>query len=294
MSAPDRHRLNLSAGIASVSVALFLVSLKLWAVLSTGALSIAASLADSALDLLASTAGLIGILYAARPPDEDHSFGHTSVEDLVALGQAMLVTGSALVIGWNAVTRLAEPRPLNSETVGLFVMGVSIAVTIALVLWQNHVARRTGSRIVAADQLHYLTDLLPNIGAIAALVASARYGVLWLDPVVALLACAVLLLGARRIGFSAWNALMDRRADPALVARIEGIVTSYPGVKGHHDLRTRTAGARVFIQVHVELDGSQTLNEAHEISAGLKRELLAEVPNADVIIHKDVAVATIN
>jgi ferrous-iron efflux pump FieF len=287
MTDSNDHRLNLWAGIASVSVAVFLVGLKLWAVLETGSLSVAASLADSALDLLASSAGFVGILYAARPPDEDHSFGHNSVEDLVALGQALLVTGSALAIGWHALGRFAEPRPLAAEGAGIAVMGVSIVLTIALVLWQQHVARRTGSKIVAADRLHYMTDLLPTLGAIVALWAASRFGILWLDPVIALVACAILLAGARHIGLDAWHALMDRSADPDLVARVERLVRAQPGVEGFHDLRTRRSGTRVFVQVHIELDGAQSLDSAHAISAGLKRSILAEVPGADVIIHMD-------
>ncbi|MFO1144613.1 MAG: cation diffusion facilitator family transporter [Amaricoccus sp.] len=283
------QRLNVSAGIASVSTALFLVGLKAWAVAATGALSVAASLADSLLDLLASSAGLAGILYAAKPPDEDHSFGHTSAEDLVALGQALLVAASAGLIGWQAVHRLVEPRALESERLGLAVMVVAIAVTLALVLWQDRVARRTGSRIVAADRLHYLADLIPNFGAIVALVAFSRFGIGWVDPVVALLACLVLLFGARRIGFGAWNSLMDRAADPALLAEVGRIVSEYPGVLGYHDLKTRTAGSRVFVQVHLELDGDQSLRAAHGIAAGVRRALLDALPNADVIIHQDPA-----
>jgi ferrous-iron efflux pump FieF len=286
--APDdrRHGLNVSAGAASITVALALVALKGWALLATGALSVAASLVDSLVDLLASSGALLGILYAARPPDEDHSFGHTSVEDLVALGQALLVTASAGLIAWNAVGRLGAPTALESETTGLVVMGFATAITLALVAWQTHVARRTGSKIVAADRLHYLSDLLPNVGAIVALFA-AGFGLLWIDPVVALAACAILLWGARRIGFAAWHALMDRRADPSLVARIERIVAAHPGVLGYHDLRTRTAGTRTFVQVHIELDGRQSLADAHAIGASLRRTLLETIPDADVIIHKD-------
>ncbi|HPG22086.1 MAG TPA: cation diffusion facilitator family transporter [Amaricoccus sp.] len=279
--------MNLSAGLASVAVAVVLVGLKLWALAATGALSIAASLADSALDLIASAAGLAGIVYAAKPPDEDHSFGHSSVEDLVALGQASLVAVSAAAIGWKAIGRFAHPQPLEAEATGLAVMAVSMAVTLALVLWQGRVAARTGSRIVAADRLHYLSDLLPAAGAILAIVASSRFGVHWLDPVVALAACAVLVLGARRIGSAAWDALMDRRADPELIEKIAGIVAAHPGVIGFHDLKTRTAGTRVFIQVHLELDGAQSLYAAHEIGAGVRHALLDAVPNSDVIIHKD-------
>ena len=166
-------------------------------------------------------------------------------------------------------------------------MAVSILLTLALVIWQRWVVRRTGSRIVAGDQLHYLSDLLPNMGAIVALYASARHGIAWADPVIALAACGALVFGARAIGLGAWNALMDRRADPELIARVEAIVRAHPGVRGFHDLRTRTAGSRTFVQIHLELDGSQTLSEAHGISAAVRRALLEALPDADVIIHQD-------
>jgi ferrous-iron efflux pump FieF len=270
-----------------VATALVLVALKLWAVVATGALSIAASLADSALDLVASSAGLIGILYAAKPPDDDHAFGHTSIEDLVSLGQAILVGIAAVAIGWNAIRRFSEPHELAAETTGVAVMAISMGVTLALVLWQTRVASRTGSRIVAADRLHYLSDLLPAAGAMIAIVASVRFGVHWLDPVIAIAACAALVYGARRIGLAAWDSLMDRQADPALVARIAQIVAAQPGVIRFHDLKTRTAGSRVFVQVHLELDGAQTLREAHGIGARVRRAILDAIPNSDVIVHKD-------
>ncbi len=281
------HRLNLYAGAASVGVAATLVALKLWALGETGALSVAASLADSALDLVASLAALMGIRYAAKPPDDDHSFGHTSIEDLVALGQALIVTASAGLIGWTALSRLGTPPALASEDVGIAVMLFSLALTAGLVLWQTHVARRTGSKIVAADRLHYLSDLWPNLGAMIALYGASRFGLLWLDPVLALLACGLLLSGARRIGIDAWDALMDRQASDPDIARIERLLRATPGVLGFHDLRTRTAGARLFVQVHVELDGDLPLRDAHAIAAHLKRALIAELPQADVIIHQD-------
>jgi ferrous-iron efflux pump FieF len=281
------ERLNLSAGLASVGTALFLVGLKLWALVATGALSVGASLADSLLDLMASSAGLAGILYAAKPPDEDHSFGHSSAEDLVGLGQALFVAASAGLIGWTAVRRLAAPQPLASEGLGVAAMAAAMAVTLALVLWQGRVAQATGSRIVMADRLHYAADVLPAAGAMVALYAAGRWGVLWLDPVVALVACVVLLMGARRIGIGAWNALMDRAADRDVIETVERIVGAYPGVIAFHDLKTRTAGSRVFIQIHLELDGDQSLRAAHAIGAGVRRALLAAVPNADVIIHHD-------
>ena len=285
------QRLNLSAGLASVLVALILVGLKLWALGETGALSVAASLADSAMDLMVSLGGLMAILYAARPADEDHHFGHTSVEDLAALGQAIFVLISAAVIAFAAVARLLDPAAaaLTAQGRGMVVMAVSVGLTFALVLWQQRVARLTGNRVVRADSLHYMGDLLPNIGAIASLWASVRFNMGQNDSVVALGAAAMLAVGAVRIGRAAWDALMDRRADPQVIAGIATIAAGWPGVHGFHDLKTRTAGSRIFVNLHVELDGDQPLRDAHAIGAALRRAILAAYPQADVIIHKDVA-----
>lgn len=283
-------RLNLSAALASVGVAGVLVALKLWALGETGALSVAASLADSAMDLMVSLGAMAAILYAAKPADEDHAFGHTSAEDLAALGQALFILISAGVITWAAVARLINPVDgvLQSQGRGMAVMAVSVALTLGLVLWQGRVARRTGNRVVQADRLHYLGDLLPNIGAIASLWASRQFGLGQIDSVVALGAAGLLALGAVRIGKRAWDALMDRRADPAIVEGIGKIAATWPGVRGFHDLKTRTAGSRVFVNLHIELDGDQPLRDAHAIGAALRRAILAAYPQTDVIIHKDV------
>jgi ferrous-iron efflux pump FieF len=246
--------MNLSAGLASVAVAFVLVGLKLWALGTTQSLSVAASLTDSALDLMMSLGGLMAILYAARPADEDHAFGHTSIEDLAALGQALFILASAAVIGWAAVTRLLSPeaRALSAETGGMIVMGLSI-------------------------------------GAIAALWMSARFGLGQVDSVVALGAALMLAVGSVRIGKGAWDALMDRRADPKVIEGIAAIARAWPGVRGFHDLKTRTAGSRVFVNIHIELDGDQSLRDAHAIGAGLRRRILETYPQCDVIVHKDVA-----
>lgn len=282
------ERLNLSAGLASVAVALVLIAAKLWALFQTGALSVAATLADSALDLAMSLGALAAIAYAARPADDDHAFGHTAAEDLAALAQSLFILVSAALIGGAAAHRLAEPAAMPvREGAGIAVMGLSIVLTVALVGWQRHVARATGNRVVAADSLHYLGDLVPALGAIVALWTSRRFGVSWVDPIVAIGAALLMARGALVIGRAAWDALMDRAVDAETVAGIESVARGFPGVRGHHDLRTRRSGGRVFINLHVELDGDQSLYEAHAIGAALKRAILARYPGADVIIHKD-------
>lgn len=282
--------LAISAGVASVLVAGILVALKLWAFAETGALSIAASLADSALDLIMSLGAAAAIVYAALPADEDHAFGHTSAEDLAALAQSTFILVSAGLIGWTAVSRLSADTPseLASEGWGLAVMVISIVLTLALVWWQGRVARQSGSKVVAADRLHYLGDLIPSLGAIFALWVSSAYGIGSVDSIVALLAAAVMAVGALRIGKDAWDALMDRAADPAILDGIAAIARDWPGVRGFHDLKTRRAGSRVFVNLHIELDGDQSLRDAHAIGASLRRAILEAYPQTDVIIHKDV------
>jgi len=290
MADSTNTRLNLSAGLVSVAVAGLLVGVKLWALGETGALSVAASLADSAMDLMVSLGAAAAMIYAARPADEDHAFGHTSAEDLAALGQALFILISAGVIAAAAVLRLLspDPAPLQAQGAGMVAMAVSIVVTLGLVLWQGRVARRTGSRVVAADRLHYLGDLLPNLGALVSLWASTTFGLGSIDSVVALGAAGMLAIGALRIGKGAWDALMDRSAEPALIDGIAAMARTWPGVHGFHDLKTRTAGSRVFVNLHIELDGAQSLAEAHAIGAALRRAILAAYPQTDVIIHKDV------
>jgi len=281
--------MNLSAGLASALVAVTLVALKLWALGETHALSVAASLADSAMDLMVSLGALAAIWYASRPADDDHRFGHTSAEDLAALGQSLFILVSAGIISWAAIARLlsGEVAPIVSHEKGMIVMGASIVLTIALVLWQRRVANKTGSRVVKADSLHYLGDLIPNIGAIASLWAASWFGMEQIDSVVAIGAAVMLAVGAVRIFKGAFDALMDRSADSDLVVGIEDIARDWPGVHGFHDLKTRTAGSVIFVNMHIELDGRQSLDEAHAIGAGLRRAILKAYPQTDVMLHKD-------
>lgn len=289
MNRTDHKRLNLSAGVLSVLVAFVLVIAKLWALSETGALSVAATLADSAMDLMMSLGGLAAIAYAAKPADEDHAFGHTSAEDLAALAQSLFIIASAGVITFAAVMRLLVGDSVmpQQEEKGIAVVLFAIVVTGGLVFWQRRVAVRTGNKVVAADSLHYIGDMVPNLGAVVALYASSRFGLNEIDSVVAIGAALFMASGAIRIGKAAWDALMDRRADPAMLEGIAEIARSYPGVHGFHDLKSRQAGSRVFVNLHIELDGDQTLTEAHAIGARLRRAIIAAYPNADVLIHKD-------
>lgn len=290
MSRSNADPLTLSAGAFSVLVALVLAGLKLWALYETGSVAVGASLADSALDLVMSLGALAAILYAAKPEDDDHVFGHHAAEDLAVLAQTLVILGSAGLIAWLSVSRLLhDPQPLTAQADGMVVMALSMALTLALLAWQTYVMRKTGNQVVAADRLHYLADLLPALGAIIALELSRRFGWTSVDSVFGLIAAAGMGFGALHNAKPAWDALMDRRADIETIDTISRTVSRWPGIKGWHDLHTRRSGSRLFIHLHIELDGAQTLAAAHNIGAGLKADLIRQFPGAYVIIHKDVA-----
>lgn len=285
----QRTRMNLSAALGSLAVALTLTAIKLWALGETRALSVAASLADSALDLMMALAGIAAIAYAARPADDDHRFGHSSAEDLAALGQSLFILISAGGITWAAVSRMLSdaPQTLANEGRGIVVMAASILLSLGIVLWQRRVAARTGNKVILANSLNYLGDLLPAIGAVLSLWASRAFGLAQIDNFVALGAAGFLAISAFGIFKGAWDALMDRSADPDTVRGIEELVRSFPGVHGFHDLKTRTAGSVTFVNLHIELDGRQSLDEAHAIGAALRRAILTAFPDTNVMIHKD-------
>lgn len=286
---PDTRNMNITAAIGSAVVAVVLVGMKLWALGETRALSVAASLTDSALDVMTAFAGIAAILYAARPADEDHAFGHSSAEDLAALAQSLFILVSSGIIAWAAVTRMlaGEAMQLENQGRGIVVMVASIVLSLGLVIWQRRVARRTGNRVIMANSLNHLGDVVPAIGAIGSLWASAAFDLPQIDNIVAIGAALLLAMGAVNIFKGAWDALMDRAADPKTIAGIEEIVRGFPGVHGFHDLKTRTAGSMTFVNLHIELDGQQTLDEAHAIGAALRRAILKEFPETDVLIHKD-------
>lgn len=190
---------------------------------------------------------------------------------------------------FQAADRLIDPEPLRTTTVGIAVMGLSIVATAGLVLFQRHVVRVTGSLAIAADSLHYKGDLLINLAVIATLIVYANTGIVWLDPVVALAIAAYLLVNAVLVGREALDLLMDRELPQSDRARIESVVRADTRVRGLHDLRTRSSGTTTFIELHLELDGTLSLNEAHDIADAVEAALAEAFPGAAILIHQEPA-----
>ena len=274
------------AGLASTATAGILILAKLVAWLMTGSSSLLASLTDSLMDISASLINLFALLYSLTPADHDHSFGHGKAESLASLAQAAFITGSALVLVMNGISRLINPEPLKNLDIGLWVTVGSLALTLVLVAFQSLVVQKTQSQAIRADRLHYQSDVLFNIGVLLALGCS-WYGWLWADGLFAILLGLFILKGALEIGYEAVQTLLDRQLPDGERAQIVELVKSVPGVHGIHDLRTRQAGPLRFIQLHMELDDTLPLMRAHDLADQAETLILDKYPGADVIIHMD-------
>jgi ferrous-iron efflux pump FieF len=280
-------QLTTRAAIASVSAALFLVCLKTWAQVQADSAALLASLADSALDVIASIVTLISVRYAAVPPDAEHRFGHGKAEALAGVFQAGVVALSSVLVAWASIQRLITPSPLTAENTAMAVMVVSIFVTGALVTYQSWTVRQTGSIATKGDMAHYMSDFLTNIVALVGIGATAVFGVYWADGAAGLFVAAWLAYGSWGIATQAADHLLDREASDEVRKEIKDIASKVEGLRDVHDLRTRMSGPWLHIQFHAEVDPLLTLAQAHVIVVEAEQSIRAAFPSADIIIHPD-------
>ena len=280
-------RLMRLATYASVSVALTLIAAKFGAWLITDSVSILSTLIDSLMDAAASIVNLLAVRHALAPADREHRFGHGKAEPLAGLVQAAFITGSALFLLIEAGQRLVYPRAIANSEIGYWVMGFSIVVTLGLVSFQKSVVRRTQSVAVGADSLHYASDLLANGSVVLALLLSSQLGFTLADPLFALGIAGFILWGSWKIAQDSLNLLMDRELPDDDRQRIRDIALRHPGVREVHDLKTRSSGQRIFIQLHIEMDRNLSLLRAHGISDAVMWDIERNFPNSEVIIHGD-------
>ena len=252
----------------------------------TGSVSLLASLIDSMLDIAASVVNLVVVRYALQPADREHTFGHGKAESLAALAQAMFISGSAVFLILNGVDRFFRPHALHAPELGVYVSLFAMAVTLGLVTFQKHVVRLTGSQAIAADSLHYQTDLYMNAAIMVALGLS-YFGVTQADAVFAIGIGVFILYSAVKMVNEATQTLLDRKLPDTELEEIRAQCLNVKGVRGVHQLRTRMSGPTRFIQLHLELDDDLRLIEAHYIADKVEENLLSVFPEADVLIHQD-------
>lgn len=286
MKEEDLRLLKL-APVFSVIAAVVIAITKAYSWYSTDSASILASLMDALLDLSTSVINFIALRAALEPPDHDHRFGHNKIEDLAVFGQSLIFFSSGIITIYNSTMHIVSPREIDNISIGIASMAICSVITFFLVLYQTLVIRRTKSSIVEADRLHFFTDLLSNILVILSLYISSKF---WLvDPVLGALIGLYIIRGSYGLFKKSIRNLIDQEMHDDERQKIIGIISKHNEVLGIHELKTRCAGSKAFIQFHLELKGSMSLYKAHEISDKIMHAINKQYPYAEVTIHQDPA-----
>ncbi|RZI46762.1 cation diffusion facilitator family transporter [Candidatus Finniella inopinata] len=276
-----------AATYAALVVATFLVIGKSFAWYITNSLSIKASLVDSLLDAFASMINFVAVRHALKPADADHRFGHGKVEALASLAQSVFIALSSMWLMHEVVERFYNPTTLHYNSWAVVVMIASTVLTAMLIMGQRYVVKRTNSLAVSADALHYQTDILTNLGVLGSFALSSYLHLTYLDTLVGAAIAVYILFASWEILKKSLDILMDRELPDETLAAIRHIVQNHPQVLGIHDLRTRSSGHNEFIQMHLDLEASLTLDQAHHIAEEVANQIYAAFPTAEVIIHQD-------
>jgi cation diffusion facilitator family transporter len=271
----------------SIAVALVTIALKTGAWWLTGSVGLLSDAMESVVNLAGAMFALAMVTIAARPPDEDHPFGHHKAEYFSSGFEGALIFAAALAIIWAAVGRLLAPQPLELLGPGLALSVLSSVLNGALAWGMLRKAREHRSVALEADARHLFTDVWTSGGVVLGLLAVAATGWLWLDP---LLAIAVAGNVARE-GFSlvrrSADGLMDRAVEPAVQQQIEAVLAGFahPTTLRFDHVSTRRAGQRLFVDLHMHMPPGWTLQRAAALRSSVEQALMAEVPGLRATIQ---------
>jgi cation diffusion facilitator family transporter len=270
----------------SIVAAVLTIGLKLGAYLLTGSVGLFSDAAESVVNLVAAVAALWALLYAARPPDEDHAFGHDKAEYFSSGLESALILLAAGWIGVTAWDRFTDPQPLQNVGIGLSITLVATAINGGVALIILRAGRRLRSITLRADAQHLLTDVWTSLGVVLGIATVELTGWLVLDPLIGLVVAANILWTGVRLLRDTAQGLLDRVLPPEDQESIVKVLSRYEseGIR-FHALRTRASGPRRFISMHVLVPGGWTVQRGHELSEKIERDLAAVLPQSTFFIH---------
>jgi cation diffusion facilitator family transporter len=272
--------------LGSIAVGVAVLGIKGLAAWLTGSVALLSDALESIVNVGASLAAFLAISWSARPEDANHPYGHHKAEYLSAVLEGVLIVVAALLIFREAALAFLAPQPIEAPWLGLAINGAAgvLNAAWAAVLVRN--GRRQRSPALVADGRHLFTDVVSSAGVIAGLALAVLTGWTVLDPLLAgLVACAVLWSGWRLLSESV-GGLMDVAPPEDELSRIRAAISaSAGGAIEAHDLRTRNAGRRTFVDFHLVVPSDMTVNDAHEICDRIERAVRAEVGEALISIH---------
>mgnify|MGYP005851212807 CR=1 FL=1 len=279
---------NSKTGVAALSVAsnLTLTLLKLAVGVYIGSVAIVAEAIHSSVDLLAAIIAFFAVRSSARPPDDDHPFGHGKIENVSGTVEALLIFVAAGLIVYEAVQKLLHGAELPHVDLGLAVMALSVVVNVVVSRQLFRVARRTDSVALEADGYHLTTDVLTSLGVLAGLVVVRLTGLAILDPLVALAVAGIIVKVAVDITLRSFVDLLDRslpESERQLVVQI--IEDHKDSLVGVHRVRTRKAGSERHVDLHLVVNGQASVAEAHALCDRLERDLHKALGACSTNIH---------
>ena len=287
LSLIQQNRLKKIAASASVGVAFILLLIKTFGVWYTGSLTVFSSLIDSMSDLFASIVTCWAIKVSTKPADSKHRYGHGKAEALSALLQAAFIFGSGLFVIYDGFYRLFYPQEIRQIDFGIAIMLTCMGLTILLIVFQNYVAKRTNSRAIRADAMHYSVDIITNMMVVVALVITGKWQIWWFDILGALVIALYLLRGGFRLAQDAVSVLMDKELSDDMREEIIKLALECSQICGVHDLRTHDLGGKYLFEMHLELDSDLPLAEAHKYTKQVEIALQSRFPNTEIVIHQD-------
>ncbi len=264
-----------------------LILLKLIAATLTGSVAILTEAVHSSIDLVASIVAFFSVRKADEPADESHRYGHEKIENLAAAIEGILILVGSAAIAFEAIRHLINHGRVQMVGIGIAVIGASLVANLTVSWRLYRAAKRTDSPALAGDAAHLGTDALTSAAVLIGLVLVAVTGAEWIDPVVALaVACVIVTTGVRLLAQSS-RVLVDESLPPAEVEAIREAIEAFAGrgVVGYHELRTRRAGARRYVDLHVQFREGTSLEVAHRTAHELQDVIGSRLRGADVLIH---------
>lgn len=288
MIASDKVQKSLNVMKLSMVTAFSLAIVKVLVAILTNSMAILSSALDSIMDVGTSGVNFIAMKEASKPPDEEHAYGHGKIASLAGLFQSLFIGLSGLFLIFESLKRLIQGSVIRSIPLGVGVMVFSLIVTLALVLRLRYVARHNGSIILDVETLHFKTDLLSNGGIILALGLVRFTGFLIWDLVVSAVIAFYVFKASLKIFRRSIDELLDHGLPVSAKTEIENIIWSYhPAISGLHNFRSRKVGEQVFLDFHVEIEGEENFQKAHDMTEGLILKIRERYPKADITVHYD-------
>ncbi|MBI2308333.1 MAG: cation transporter [Rhodocyclales bacterium] len=270
----------------SIAAALATIALKTAAWWLTGSVGLLSDALESGVNLAGALMALAMLTIAAQPPDDEHAFGHGKAEYFASGFEGFLILAAAVGIAVAAIGRLLHPQPLDQVGVGLVVSLLASLINLGTARVLLAAGREHRSITLEADAHHLMTDVWTSAGVIVGVGAVALTGWLWLDPLLALLVAANIVWTGWRLVHRSASGLMDVALPPEQHAAVVAVLETYRGQGiDYHALRTRQAGARSFITVHVLVPGAWSVQQGHDLLEEVEAKIRNAVPYASVLTH---------